>query len=84
MKTNYSIFCKRDLFYALKFSNLAGVAQLVERLICNQQVGGSSPPAGFWAGTQAADGGAGCKPAGLRFHVGSNPTPPINAKTINR
>ena len=30
----------------LDFFRLAGVAQLVEQLICNQQVGGSSPFAG--------------------------------------
>ena len=43
---------------------VAGVAQLVEQLICNQQVGGSSPFASScdvnmlsWAGTQVANGG---------------------------
>tara|TARA_Y100000741_G_scaffold133312_1_gene100394 strand:+ start:206 stop:373 length:168 start_codon:yes stop_codon:yes gene_type:complete len=30
----------------LDFFRLAGVAQLVEQLICNQQVGGSNPFAG--------------------------------------
>ena len=33
-----------DLF--LDFFRLAGVAQLVEQLICNQRVGGSNPLAG--------------------------------------
>ena len=30
-----------------RVSNSAGIAQLVEQLICNQQVVGSSPTAGF-------------------------------------
>src|ERR687892_557751 len=58
----------------------AGVAQLVEHLICNQRVGGSSPFAGSTAYLQ--DAGVvewlmapGCKPGGLTPYVGSNPTP---------
>jgi hypothetical protein len=59
------------LFFGLKH---AGVAQLVEQLICNQQVGGSTP---FTSSKVERDGliirgglpewlkGAGCKPAGL-------------------
>ena len=35
---------------ALERRGFAGVAQLVEQLICNQQVEGSSPPAGSRAG----------------------------------
>ena len=31
------------VYYHLRSGVLAGVAQLVEQLICNQQVGGSSP-----------------------------------------
>ena len=38
---------------------LAGVAQLVEQLICNQQVGGSNPFSGsffeIWVGSQVAN-----------------------------
>ena len=42
-------------------SHFAGLAQLVEQLICNQQVGGSKPLASlififFWAGIQVAKG----------------------------
>ena len=39
--------------------NLAGVAQLVEQLICNQQVGGSSPSTSFfmWESSRVAKGG---------------------------
>ncbi len=37
----------------------AGVAQLVEQLICNQQVGGSSPSTSFkiWESSRVAKGG---------------------------
>ena len=37
-----AIFCV-ILHLAFSISGHAGVAQLVEQLICNQQVGGSSP-----------------------------------------
>ena len=37
-----SAFCRNALFQSIA----AGVAQLVEHLICNQRVGGSSPFAG--------------------------------------
>src|SRR6185295_6628495 len=59
----------------------AGVAQLVEHLICNQRVGGSSPFAGSTAKTKVVAGvvewlmAPGCKPGGLTPYVGSNPTP---------
>jgi hypothetical protein len=42
------------------FEKYAGVAQLVEQLICNQPVGGSSPFSGlnkkFWWGSRAVKG----------------------------
>src|ERR1041385_2653644 len=58
----------------------AGVAQLVEHLICNQRVGGSSPFAGSTAKLSVAGVvewlmAPGCKPGGLTPYVGSNPTP---------
>ena len=47
----------------------AGLAQLVEQLICNQQVGGSSPlpGSGFFGFGEMPERlkGAGCKPVGL-------------------
>jgi hypothetical protein len=57
----------------------AGLAQLVEQLICNQQVVGSIPiagstipkkifPIGKNGGVPERPKGAGCKPAGLRLH----------------
>ena len=71
----------------------AGIAQLVEQLICNQQVGGSSPstsstkpPMGSRPGDQAATKyggipewpkGTDCKSAGTAFG-GSNPPSPTN------
>ena len=38
--------CSRDK----RSGTLAGVAQLAEQLICNQQVAGSSPITGFYGG----------------------------------
>jgi hypothetical protein len=70
----------------------ADVAQLVEHLICNQAVVGSSPTVSSSdldvskrvAGIGQATGGvaewlmaADCKSAGLTPYVGSNPTPTI-------
>ena len=46
---------------ALGSANSAGVAQLVEQLICNQQVEGSSPPASFMVATPVA----GCRALGM-------------------
>ena len=64
------------------FGQAAGVAQLVEHLICNQRVGGSSPFAGSTeflingrAGVVEWLMAPGCKPGGLTPYVGSNPTP---------
>ena len=43
LRTNWLIcYYRRLRFFAQTFLN-AGVAQLVEQLICNHQVGGSSP-----------------------------------------
>src|SRR6267142_1479708 len=59
----------------------AGVAQLVEHLICNQRVGGSSPFAGSnkhltkHAGVVEWLMAPGCKPGGLTPYAGSNPAP---------
>ncbi len=62
----------------------AGVAQLVEHLICNQRVGGSSPFAGSSRRSELAINHAGvvewlmapgCKPGGLTPYAGSNPAP---------
>ena len=71
----------------------AGVAQSVEQLICNQQVGGSSPStssklfqAGFRAALTSQYGGipewpkgTDCKSAGNAFG-GSNPPSPTKLK----
>ena len=67
----------------------AGVAQLVEQLICNQQVGGSNPFASFEAGSPArglswTNTGMAGFPSGQREQTvnlspngfeGSNPSP---------
>ena len=68
----------------------AGVAQLVEQLICNQQVGGSSPSTSSTAtdcgnsygGIPEWPKGTDCKSAGNAFD-GSNPSSPIKQKTSN-
>jgi hypothetical protein len=39
--------CGNTINLGLQFSQNAGIAQLVEQLICNQQVVGSSPTAGL-------------------------------------
>ena len=36
----------RERFFSLIYEGNAGIAQLVEQLICNQQVVGSNPTAG--------------------------------------
>ena len=67
----------------------AGVAQLVEQLICNQQVGGSSPSTSstFFL-TKIKYGripewpkGADCKSVAIRFG-GSNPPSPTKQKGL--
>ena len=52
----------------------AGIAQLVEQLICNQQVGGSSPSASSMnnGGVPEWLKGADCKSVGSAY-IGSNP-----------
>jgi hypothetical protein len=62
---------------------MAGVAQLVEQLICNQQVGGSSPLASSaailaWKGeVPERSKGTDCKSVGETFG-GSNPPLPTD------
>ena len=57
----------------------AGVAQLVEQLICNQQVGGSNPSTSStffliaYGGVPKWPKGTDCKSAGFAFD-GSNPS----------
>lgn len=61
-------------FYAL----CAGVAQLVEQLICNQQVGGSNPSTSSttsYGGIPERSNGADCKSVVYDFG-GSNPPSP--------
>ena len=53
----------------------AGVAQSVEQLICNQQVGGSSPSTRIPEWPKGTD----CKSAGNAFG-GSNPPSPTKLK----
>ena len=61
----------------------AGVAQLVEQLICNQQVVGSSPIASsLWADSRVVKG-ADCKSAGFAF-IGSNPIPPTKYRGVEQ
>ena len=62
---NKSIQKKISIFFSEKredtLERKAGVAQLVEQLICNQRVGGSSPLASSrnneWAGTKVVKWG---------------------------
>ena len=59
----------------------AGVAQSVEQLICNQQVGGSSPSTSSrieYGGIPEWPKGTDCKSAGDAFG-GSNPPSPTKA-----
>ncbi len=57
----------------------AGVAQLVEQLICNQQVGGSNPfassVASIWADAGVGEPGRTVNPLAYALE-GSNPPPP--------
>ena len=58
----------------------AGVAQLVEQLICNQQVGGSNPSTSstiLYGGIPERPNGADCKSVVTDFG-GSNPPSPTN------
>ena len=74
---------------SLKSSGCAGVAQLVEQLICNQQVAGSSPIASSSGSGQRSSNGemaewlkaADCKSAGLMTYGGSNPPLSTNVET---
>ena len=69
-------------------AKFAGVAQLVEQLICNQQVGGSNPStsSSFFQSQRSEYGrvpewpkGADCKSVAFRFD-GSNPSSPTKLK----
>jgi hypothetical protein len=52
------------MIYLSLFEIFAGLAQLVEQLICNQQVGGSIPLASFYLGQLPKwSKGADCKSA---------------------
>ena len=66
--------------YAVDYTGeLAGIAQLVEQLICNQQVEGSSPftssRCSVAGGFPERPNGADCKSVASSFG-GSNPPPP--------
>ena len=79
-------FCYDILLEHSKLQRFAGVAQLVEQLICNQQVGGSSPSTSSTEFSQELNMGE--FPSGqrgqtvnlllLRFD-GSNPSSPTKA-----
>ncbi len=68
---------------AKSYAAFAGVAQLVEQLICNQQVGGSSPSTSSifllteYGRVPEWPKGADCKSVALRFG-GSNPPSPTS------
>src|SRR6185369_14509082 len=66
----------------------AGVAQLVEHLICNQRVGGSSPFAGSMSHLKIAGVvewlmAPGCKPGGFTPYGGSNPPPCTRSRIVD-
>ena len=66
-------------------SKHAGVAQLVEQLICNQQVGGSSPSTSStisYGRVPEWPKGADCKSVGCTFG-GSNPPSPTKTKDLS-
>ena len=64
-------------------AKFAGVAQLVEQLICNQQVGGSNPSTSStisYGGIPERPNGADCKSVVTDFD-GSNPSSSTTKKT---
>ena len=76
-KSNLSV---RIIFAVNELASDAGVAQLVEQLICNQQVGGSNPSTSStffspieYGGVPKWPKGTDCKSAGFAFD-GSNPS----------
>ena len=80
------IFAKKDLIFRIIFINYeallcfalcyATIAQLVERLICNQLVAGSTPAGGLEGGEVPEwPKGTDCKSVGAAFG-GSNPPLP--------
>src|SRR6266487_124194 len=72
-----SAFCRNALFQSVASRR----SSVVEHLICNQRVGGSSPFAGSSkhlikeAGVVEWLMAPGCKPGGLTPYAGSNPAP---------
>ena len=63
----------------------ARVAQLVEQLICNQRVAGSTPVSGsshLWGGVPERPKGTDCKSVGEAFG-GSNPPPTTNLSWVD-
>ena len=76
-------FCEgltKSLYNYYYGNTRASVAQLVELLICNQWVGGSSPSAGsiyYLGGVPEWSKGTDCKSVGEAFG-GSNPPPTTN------
>ena len=70
----------RVVLFSLIAALIAGVAQSVEQLICNQQVGGSNPSTSSNGGVPERPKGADCKSVVSDFD-GSNPSSPTNIKT---
>ena len=74
-----------QVWYSIQARKNAGVAQLVEQLICNQQVGGSSPStSSIFLNSEHGSvpewpKGADCKSVGTAFG-GSNPPAPTKVK----
>ena len=70
----------------------AGVAQLVEQLICNQQAGGSSPStsstlssaASSYGGIPERSNGADCKSVVTDFGGSNPPSPTSSGKVLRR
>ena len=71
-------------------SSRAGIAQLVEQLICNQQVGGSSPSTSSIPGLRQIEyggipewpKGTDCKSAGNAFGGSNPPSPTIIGRQV--
>jgi hypothetical protein len=80
-----SLWLKLSHLYNYYYANMnASVAQLVELLICNQWVGGSSPSAGsicYRGGVPEWSKGTDCKSVGEAFG-GSNPPPTTNLNEL--
>ena len=68
---------KRETLFERQTQSQADIAQLVEQLMCNQPVGGSSPSIGSNGRVPERSNGADCKSVGEAFG-GSNPPPPTS------